>query len=154
MKILFKIFILILSTLLIQNKAFSYSKNSGKVSVTVSVSKSDKSDNTIAGVKTEASANKSIENITNSSKDNAPTSKISDTPSVQDNSSRQSYSYDKRVTQVFLTKKGYSLQSDLEEQFALIGNAVEESLNPSDKVNISDSLSSLNWALLKLIANK
>ena len=62
--------------------------------------------------------------------------------------------YDKRVTQVFLTKKGYSLQSDLEEQFALIGKVVEESLNPSDKVNISDSLSSFNWALLKLIANK
>ena len=67
---------------------------------------------------------------------------------------RQSYSQDKRVTQVFLTKKGSSLQSDLEEQFALIGNIVEESLNPSDKVNISDSLSSLNWVLLKLIANK
>ena len=62
--------------------------------------------------------------------------------------------YDKRVTQVFLTKKGYSLQSDLEKQFALIGKVVEESLNPSDKVNISDSLSSFNWALLKLIANK
>ena len=62
--------------------------------------------------------------------------------------------YDKRVTQVFLTKKGYSLQSDLDEQFALIGKVVEESLNPSDKVNISDSLSSFNWALLKLIANK
>ena len=68
--------------------------------------------------------------------------------------SRKSYSNDKRVTQVFLTKKGYSLQSDLEEQFALIGNVVEKSLNPSDKVNISDSLSSLNWVLLKLIANK
>ncbi len=67
---------------------------------------------------------------------------------------RQSHSGDKRVTQVLLTKKGYSLQSDLEEQFALIGKVVEESLNPSDKVNISDSLSSLNWALLKLIANK
>ena len=67
---------------------------------------------------------------------------------------RKSYSSDKRVTQVFLTKKGYSLQSDLEEQFALIGNVVEKSLNPSDKVNISDSLSSLNWVLLKLIANK
>ena len=67
---------------------------------------------------------------------------------------RQSFSHDKRVTQVFLTKKGYSLQSDLEDQFALIGNIVEESLNPSDKVNISDSLSSLNWVLLKLIANK
>jgi DNA-binding MarR family transcriptional regulator len=67
---------------------------------------------------------------------------------------RQSHLNDKRVTQVFLTKKGYSLQSDLEKQFALIGKVVEESLNPSDKVNISDSLSSLNWALLKLIANK
>ena len=94
MKILFKIFILILSTLLIQNKAFSYSKNSGKVSVTVSVSKADKSDNTSAGVKTEASANKSMENITNSSKDNAPTSTTAETPSFQDNSSEQSYSYD------------------------------------------------------------
>ena len=94
MKILFKIFILILSTLLIQNKAFSYSKNSGKVSVTVSVSKADKSNDTSAGVKTEASASKSIENITNSSKDNAPTSKTAETPSVQDNSSEQSYSYD------------------------------------------------------------
>jgi len=67
---------------------------------------------------------------------------------------RESYSHDKRVTQVFLTKRGYSLQSELEEQFALIGKVVEESLNPSDKVNISNSLSSLNWALLKLIANK
>ena len=67
---------------------------------------------------------------------------------------RQQNCYDKRITQVFLTKKGYSLQSDLEEQFSLIGKAVEESLNPSDKVNISDSLSSLNWVLLKLIANK
>ena len=67
---------------------------------------------------------------------------------------RESNLYDKRVTQVFLTKEGYSLQSDLEEQFALIGKVVEESLNPSNKVNISDSLSSLNWVLLKLIANK
>ena len=67
---------------------------------------------------------------------------------------RQQNSNDKRVTQVFLTKKGYSLQSDLEEQFSLIGKVVEESLNPSDKVNISDSLSSLNWVLLKLISNK
>ena len=78
MKILFKIIILILSILLIQNKALSYSKNSGKVSVTVSVSKADKSGDKSVGVKTEASASKSIENITKSSKDNAPTSKIAD----------------------------------------------------------------------------
>ena len=67
---------------------------------------------------------------------------------------RQIHPDDKRVIQVILTKRGYSLQSDLEEQFALIGKVVEESLNPSDKVNISDSLSSLNWALLKVITNK
>ena len=97
MKILFKIFILILSTFLIQNKAFSYSKNSGKVSVTVSVSKADKSGDKSVGVKTEASASKSIKNITNSSKDNAPTvktAKTAETPSVQNNFSEQSYSYD------------------------------------------------------------
>ena len=94
MKILFKIFILILSTLLVQNKAFSYSKNSGKVSVTVSVSKADKSGDKSVGVKTEASASKSIENITNSSKDNASTSKTAETPSVKDTSNDQSYSYD------------------------------------------------------------
>ena len=94
MKILFKIFILILFTLFIQNKAFSYSKDSGKASVTVSVSKADKSDDTSVGVKTEASTSKSIENITNPSKNNSPTSKTAETSSVQDNSSEQSYSYD------------------------------------------------------------
>ena len=67
---------------------------------------------------------------------------------------RQQNSYDKRVTQVFLTKKGYSLQNDLEQQFSLIGKVVEDSVNPSDRVNVFDSLSSLNWVLLKLIASK
>ena len=67
---------------------------------------------------------------------------------------RETSLYDKRVNQVFLTKKGYSLQSNLEEQFELIGKVVEESLYPADKLNISDTISSLNWVLLKLIANK
>ena len=67
---------------------------------------------------------------------------------------RQSKPYDKRVTQVLLTKKGYFLQSELENQFEAIGKVIEESLNPSKKVSIFDSLSSLNWVLLKLIANK
>ena len=67
---------------------------------------------------------------------------------------RKSSLYDKRVNQVFLTKNGYSLQSNLEEQFELIGKAVEGSLNPADKVDISDTISSLNWVLLKLIADK
>ena len=94
MKILFKIFLLILSTLLIQNKAFSYSKNSGKVSVSVSVNKTDKSDNKSADAKTNASVSKSIENITNPSKDNTPVSKTAETPSVKNTSNKQSYSYD------------------------------------------------------------
>ena len=67
---------------------------------------------------------------------------------------RESSSYDKRVNQVFLTKKGFSLQSNLEEQFELIGKVVERSLNPADKLSISDAISSLNWVLLKLIADK
>ena len=67
---------------------------------------------------------------------------------------RQQNSYDKRVTQVFLTRKGYSLQNELEQQFSLIGKVVEDSVNPSDRVNVFDSLSSLNWVLLKLIASK
>ena len=94
MKTLFKIFLLILSTLLIQNKAFSYSKNSGKVSVSVSVNKTDKSDNKSADAKTNASVSKSVESITSSSKDNTPVSKTAETPSVKDTSNEQSYSYD------------------------------------------------------------
>ena len=67
---------------------------------------------------------------------------------------RESGLYDKRINQVFLTKKGYSLQSNLEEQFESIGKVVEGSLNPADKLGISDAISSLNWVLLKLIADK
>ena len=67
---------------------------------------------------------------------------------------RESSLYDKRVIQVFLTKEGYFLQSNLEEQFELIGKVVEGSLNPADKLGISDTISSLNWVLVKLIADK
>ena len=94
MKILFKIFLLILSTLLIQNKAFSYSKNSGKVSVSVSVNKTEKSDIKSVDTKTNASVNKTMESIASSSKDNTPISKTVETPSVKDSSNKQSYSYD------------------------------------------------------------
>ena len=86
MKTLFKIFLITLSTLLIQNNAFSYSKNSGKVSVSISVNKTDRSDNKSAEVKTDASASES--------KDNTSISKTAETPSVKDKSNEQSYSYD------------------------------------------------------------
>ena len=155
MKILFKIFILILSTLLIQNKAFSYTKSSGKVSVTVSVSKADKSDDTSAGVKTDASASKSIENITNSNKDNAPTSKTAETSSDQENSSEQSYSYDNNNNSSednydtnnnfgnkingYKSIKNYEIAKE-ERLFDAINNFKnEESLNKSDLKKI-DSL--------------
>ena len=86
MKTLFKIFLITLSTLLIQNNAFSYSKNSGKVSVSISVNKTDRSDNKSAEVKTDASASES--------KDNTSISKTAETPSVKDKSNEQSYSND------------------------------------------------------------
>ena len=94
MKFLFKIFLLVLTTLLIQNKAFCYNKNSGKVSISVSVNKTDKSDNKSAEAKTDSLVSKSIENITSSGKDNTPVSKTAETPSVKDISNVQSYSYD------------------------------------------------------------
>ena len=94
MKTLFKIFLLILSTSLIQNKAFSYSKNSGKVSVSVSINKTDKSDNKSADAKTNASVSKNIESVTSLSKDNTVVSKTEETASVKDTSNEQSYSYD------------------------------------------------------------
>ncbi len=94
MKILFKIFLLILSTLPIQKNAFSYSKNSGKVSISVSVNKTEKSDNKSAEAKTNASVSKTMENITSSGKNNTPVSKTSETLSVKDISNEQSYSYD------------------------------------------------------------
>ena len=77
-----------------QNNAFSYSKNSGKVSVSVSVNKTYNSNSKSAVTKTNASVSKSVENIANSSKDNAPVSKTPETPSVVDTSNEQSYSND------------------------------------------------------------
>ena len=94
MKILFKIFLLILSTLPIQNNAFCYSKNSGKVSISVSVNKTEKSDNKSADAKTNASVSKTMENITSSGKNNTPVSKTAVTPSVKEISNEQSYFYD------------------------------------------------------------
>ncbi|MDC3116667.1 hypothetical protein OA529_03190 [Alphaproteobacteria bacterium] len=98
MKILFKIFLLILSTLVIQNKAFSYSKNSGKVSVSFSVNKTDKSGNKSVDAKTNASVSKTMESIISSGKDDTTVSKTAETPSFKDTSNEQSYSYDDNNT--------------------------------------------------------
>ena len=78
----------------IQNKAFSYSKNSGKVSISVSVNKTEKSDNKSVDTKTNSSVSKTMESITSSGKDNSPVSKTAEIPFVKDISNEQSYSYD------------------------------------------------------------
>tara|TARA_B100000963_G_scaffold217184_1_gene189365 strand:- start:105 stop:749 length:645 start_codon:yes stop_codon:yes gene_type:complete len=94
MKNSFRIFLLILSTFLIQNKAFSYSKNTGKMSVSVSVNKIDRPANKNTDSKTNASVSKSIESINSSGKDNTAVSKTAEKPSVKDTSNEKSYSYD------------------------------------------------------------
>jgi len=89
----FKIFLILLSTLLVQNKAFSYGMNSGKVSVSVSVSKTDKSGDKSTEAKTEATASKSIDSNATSSK-NKSISDTAETHSAKNLSNENSYSYD------------------------------------------------------------
>ena len=90
---IFKIFLILLSTLLVQNKAFSYGMNSGKVSVSVSVSKTDKSGDKSTEAKTEATASKSIDSNATSSK-NKSISDTAETHSAKNLSNENSYSYD------------------------------------------------------------
>ena len=93
MATIFKIFLILLSTLLVQNKAFSYGMNSGKVSVSVSVSKTDKSGDKSTEAKTEATASKSIDSNATSSK-NKSISDTAETHSAKNLSNENSYSYD------------------------------------------------------------
>ena len=93
MATIFKIFLILLSTLLVQNKAFSYGMNSGKVSVSVFVSKTDKSGDKSTEAKTEATASKSIDSNATSSK-NKSISDTAETHSAKNLSNENSYSYD------------------------------------------------------------
>ena len=79
--------------LLVQNKAFSYGMNSGKVSVSVSVSKTDKPGDKSTEAKTEATASKSIDSNATSSK-NKSISDTAETHSAKNLSNENSYSYD------------------------------------------------------------
>lgn len=90
---IFKIFLILLSTLLVQNKAFSYGMNSGKVSVSVSVSKTDKPGDKSTEAKTEATASKSIDSKATPSK-NKSISDTAETHSAKNLSNENSYSYD------------------------------------------------------------
>jgi hypothetical protein len=93
MATIFKIFLILLSTLLVQNKAFSYGMNSGKVSISVSVSKTDKSGDKSTEAKTEATASKSIDSNATPSK-NKSISDTAETHSAKNLSDENSHSYD------------------------------------------------------------
>ena len=60
---------------------------------------------------------------------------------------------DKRVIQVFITKQGYKVQSKLEKQFEKIVAVIEIEVNPLDRHEMIEYVSSLHWILLKIILN-
>ena len=61
--------------------------------------------------------------------------------------------HDKRVIQVFLTEQGGKVQSQLEKKFEKIGAAIEKEVNPLDRHETIEYVSSLHWILLKIILN-
>ena len=61
--------------------------------------------------------------------------------------------YDKRVIQVFLTEQGDIVQNKLEKKFERIGAVIEKEVNPLDRHEIIEYVSSLHWILSKIILN-
>ena len=59
--------------------------------------------------------------------------------------------HDKRVIEVFLTEKGDKIQSQLENQFDQIGATIEKEVDPLDRNEMIEFISSLHWILSKLI---
>tara|TARA_B100000029_G_scaffold95637_1_gene85697 strand:- start:3519 stop:3953 length:435 start_codon:yes stop_codon:yes gene_type:complete len=64
---------------------------------------------------------------------------------------REPSSHDKRVIEVFLTEKGDKIQSQLENQFDQIGATIEKEVDPLDRNEMIEFISSLHWILSKLI---
>lgn len=64
---------------------------------------------------------------------------------------RRSANYDKRVIQVALTQDGDEIQTQLEQQFDSIGAAIEREVDPLDRNEMIEYISSLHWILSKLI---
>ncbi|HIF82377.1 MAG TPA: MarR family transcriptional regulator [Candidatus Marinimicrobia bacterium] len=64
---------------------------------------------------------------------------------------RRSANYDKRVIQVTLTKDGDEIQTQLEQQFDSLGAAIEREVDPLDRNEMIEYVSSLHWILSKLI---
>ena len=64
---------------------------------------------------------------------------------------RRSANYDKRVIQVALTQDGDEIQTQLEQQFDSLGAAIEKEVDPLDRNEMIEYVSSLHWILSKLI---
>ena len=64
---------------------------------------------------------------------------------------RRTANYDKRVIQVALTQDGDEIQTQLEQQFDSIGAAIEREVDPLDRNEMIEYISSLHWILSKLI---
>ena len=64
---------------------------------------------------------------------------------------RRTANYDKRVIQVALTQDGDEIQIQLEQQFDSIGAAIEREVDPLDRNEMIEYVSSLHWILSKLI---
>ena len=64
---------------------------------------------------------------------------------------RQSSEYDKRIIKVYVTDLGISIQEDLEDQIERIGVAIEKEVDPLDRNEMIEFVSSLHWVLSKLI---
>ena len=64
---------------------------------------------------------------------------------------RRSANYDKRVIQVALTQDGDEIQTQLEQQFDSLGAAIEREVDPLDRNEMIEYVSSLHWILSKFI---
>ncbi|SVA26419.1 uncharacterized protein METZ01_LOCUS79273 [marine metagenome] len=64
---------------------------------------------------------------------------------------RRTANYDKRVIQVALTQDGDEIQTQLEQQFDSLGAAIEREVDPLDRNEMIEYVSSLHWILSKLI---
>jgi DNA-binding MarR family transcriptional regulator len=63
---------------------------------------------------------------------------------------RRPYERDRRIIQVFLTVVGDQLQADLEIQLDKLGSTIERDIDPLDRNEIIENISSLHWVLSKL----
>ena len=64
---------------------------------------------------------------------------------------RHPVNYDKRVIRVALTNDGDDVQAQLEQQFDSLGAAIEKEVDPLDRNEMIEYVSSLHWVLSKLI---